>query len=198
MVLLRLFCQLWLILLFGGIASCGTVPEHFFDAPEKFDEPENREIAEVENYYRLAVNDKIRIQVYGEPELSVETQVNEMGAIAYPFLGEVKITGLTMAEVEQLLVSRLEDGYLINPKVMVTILEYRRFFITGEVKAPGGYPYVPGLTIQKAISLAGGFTEYAAPNKIYREREGENQPVRVDLKTPVNPGDLIKVEESFF
>ena len=100
--------------------------------------------------YQLGSGDKINISVFGENDLSLEVRLPDVGTINYPFLGEVKLVGLTAAEVEQLIYTGLKGDYLINPSVSVTITEYRPFFIDGEVKRPGGYPYQPGLTVNKA------------------------------------------------
>ena len=99
--------------------------------------------------YQLGSGDKINISVFGENDLSLEVRLPDVGTINYPFLGEVKLVGLTAAEVEQLIYTGLKGDYLINPSVSVTITEYRPFFIDGEVKRPGGYPYQPGLTVNK-------------------------------------------------
>jgi protein involved in polysaccharide export with SLBB domain len=132
--------------------------------------------------YRMSVGDLIKIQVYGEDELSPELRLSDAGTISYPFLGELTALGLTTGELSQLLADRLADGYLIDPSVNVTILEYREFYIDGAVNKPGGYPYQPGLTLQRAVSLAGGFTERASSSKFFVVREGAgNESSRVDL-----------------
>jgi protein involved in polysaccharide export with SLBB domain len=94
----------------------------------------------------------------------------------------------------------LRGRYLVNPRVLVTIDEYRPFFINGQVAKEGSYPYVPGLTIRKAATIAGGFKERASLKKIFVVRDGDstNTAVRVDINAPVYPGDVITVEESFF
>jgi protein involved in polysaccharide export with SLBB domain len=149
--------------------------------------------------YRMSVGDLIKIQVYGEEELSPELRLSDAGTISYPFLGELAALGLTTGELSQLLSTRLADGYLVDPSVNVTILEYREFYIDGAVNKPGGYPYQPGLTLQRAVSLAGGFTERASSSKFFVVREGAgNEPNRLDLNSPVQPGDVITIDESFF
>ena len=82
----------------------------------------------------------------------------------------------------------------------MTIEEYRPFFVNGQVEKSGAYPFQPGLTIRKAISLAGGFKERASKEKIFviREDDKTQTPVKVDQSTIVSPGDIITVEESFF
>jgi protein involved in polysaccharide export with SLBB domain len=149
--------------------------------------------------YRMSVGDLIKIQVYGEDQLSPELRLSDAGTISYPFLGELTALGMTTGELSKLLTSRLADGYLVEPSVNVTILEYREFYIDGAVNKPGGYPYQPGLTLQRAVSLAGGFTERASSSKFFVVREGAgNESSRLDLNSPVQPGDVITIDESFF
>lgn len=152
--------------------------------------------------YRLGAGDHIRIQVLGEEDLSVEARLSDAGTISYPFLGEIKVMGLTVGELEALITRRLQGDFLVDPQVNVTVAEYRPFFINGEVKQPGGFPYQPGLTLRKAVALAGGFTERASKSSIYVIHEDDRDPDakgrRMDLNDPVRPGDIITVEESFF
>ena len=150
--------------------------------------------------YSIGSGDMLSIQVFGEEDLSIEVRLSDAGTISYPFLGELRAKGLSIGELSEIIRSKLADGYLISPSVNVTVLEYRQFFINGEVEKPGGYPYQPGLTLQKAVALAGGFTERASKTKLYvvpDGKEGED-PVRIKLGTMVRPGDIITVEESFF
>lgn len=150
--------------------------------------------------YRIAAEDILNITVFDEPELSVEeTRVSSNGTVALPLIGDVKVAGMSTAQVAAKVESLLADGYLKNPRVSVSIHEYRQVFVNGEVKKPGGYSYQEGLTVQKAVVLAGGFTERASPAKITLVREskpGIAMPVALDY--PVKPGDIITVGESFF
>lgn len=150
--------------------------------------------------YRLSAGDRIKINVFGEDELSVETRLSDAGTIPYPFLGEVRALGMTTGELTTFLTDRLLDGYLLDPSISVNILEYREFFIDGAVKSPGGYPYQPGLTLQRAVSLSGGFTERASSSKFYvvRDVNKGSKPVKIDLNDPIQPGDFVTIEESFF
>lgn len=152
------------------------------------------------NEYRIAAEDILNITVFDEPELSVEeTRVSSNGTVALPLIGDVRVAGLSTAQVAAKVEQLLADGYLKQPKVSVSIHEYRQVFLNGEVKKPGGYSYQEGLTVQKAVVLAGGFTERASPSKITLVREdrpGIAMPVALDY--PVRPGDIITVGESFF
>ncbi len=159
------------------------------------------DVAGLLSNYKLAAGDVITIRVFGEDDLSREKiRLSDAGTIPYPVLGEVKALGLTIGEIERSITKGLDGRYLINPRVSVTIEEYRPFYINGMVTNPGGYPYQPGLTVLKAASLAGGFKERASFNKIsiIREKDPTNTPHKVDINSQVNPGDTIFIEESFF
>jgi protein involved in polysaccharide export with SLBB domain len=151
--------------------------------------------------YRLASGDVISISVVGEDDLKREkVRLNDAGTIQFPVVGEIRIKGMTIGEVEQWITSSLKGRYLVNPKVVVNIDEYRPFFINGEVLKPGGYPYVPGLTVLKAVTLAGGFKDRASRSRIFVVRDCDSNRARhkVDMDTAIYPGDLLTIEESFF
>jgi polysaccharide biosynthesis/export protein VpsN len=151
--------------------------------------------------YRLGTGDRIAVAVFGEPDLAVDAKVGDSGRIAYPFIGELRVAGRTPAEVEQALAEALRGDWLVDPKVSVSIVEYRPFFINGQVRTPGGYPYQPGMTVRKAVSTAGGFTERASERAITLIPEGERDRGKgrtVGLDDPVGPGDILTVGESFF
>jgi polysaccharide biosynthesis/export protein VpsN len=150
--------------------------------------------------YTLGAGDHVRIQVYGEEDLTIESRLSDAGTISYPFLGEIRLLGLTVSQLQEVITAGLKDGYLINPEVNVSILEYRKFFINGEVKNPGGFSFQPGLTVRKAASLAGGFTKRANLKRIFiiKENDPGQEQKLVDQRSQVKPGDIIIVEESFF
>ena len=150
--------------------------------------------------YRLGVGDRIQVLVYDEPDLSLEYTLSDAGTISYPFLGELVVKGLTIGELERRITDGLKGPYLVDPKVNVTIKEYRQFYIHGEVEKSGGYAYQPGLTLRKAVSIAGGLTERASEKKIFVIREGDpkREGVPIGMDDPVYPGDTVTVEQSFF
>jgi polysaccharide export outer membrane protein len=151
--------------------------------------------------YRLGAGDVVSIRVFGEEDLSRERiKLSDAGTVPYPVLGELRVLGLTVGDLERRITDGLRGRYLVNPRVSVVVEEYRPFFINGQVERPGGYPFQPGLTIRKAASVAGGFRERASTSKIYviRERDTQQKPEKVDLGTLVYPGDIVTVEESFF
>lgn len=156
--------------------------------------------AQDDPHYTLGSGDLIRILVYGEDDLTMEVLLTDTGTVSYPFLGELHIKGKTVAEVQRTITAGLLGDYLIEPRVNVSILQYRPFFINGEVMRPGGFPYQPGLTIRKAVSLAQGFTERAAKKNIFviSDNSLSDDARRVELNDRVRPGDIITVEQSFF
>jgi len=125
--------------------------------------------------YQLGSGDKIRINVLGEEELSSEFTLSDAGSISYPFLGEINAQNMTIGHLTKLLTQALADGYLMSPNVNIQVINYRQFYINGEVENPGAYPYQPGLTLQKAAALAGGFTERASSSKRYVIRDGKDK-----------------------
>lgn len=150
--------------------------------------------------YQLGSGDRINISVFGQDDLSMEIRLPDVGTINYPFLGELKLVGMTAAEVESLIYEGLLGDYLVNPSVSVAIVEYRPFFIDGEVKRPGGYPYQPGLSVNKAAALAGGYTERANRDKItiVRETDGQQFEFSVSVTDMIQPGDIVTVNQRFF
>src|SRR6202171_575957 len=150
--------------------------------------------------YRLGPGDRIIIKVFGEEDLSMDFRLNDSGRLNYPFLGELVVEGLTVAELEQRITRGLKDSYLRDPAVTISIAEYRPFFLKGEVRNPGGIPYQPKLTVERAIAIGGGFTERASRSKIeiIRASDPKHKAVRVELSDPVFPGDVITVKQSFF
>jgi len=150
--------------------------------------------------YRLNAGDHISIQVYGEESMNVSATLGSSGVIRYPFLGNIRALGKTTGELESLIESGLRDGYLVNPQVRVRIEEFRPFFVNGEVRQPGGIPYRQGLTLRKALSLAGGLNENADLQKItvIREQDPAQRKQHVDMDAAIAPGDIITVDKSFF
>lgn len=149
----------------------------------------------------MGSGDVISIRVFGEPDLSVSSQrLSEVGTVFVPTLGETKVGGLTLGEVERAVADRLRGRILVNPKVSVTVEQYRSFFMNGMVKNPGAYPYQPGLTVRKATSLAGGLHERASVRKIFviRADDVSLRQQHITLDTVVYPGDIVTIEESFF
>jgi polysaccharide export outer membrane protein len=152
-----------------------------------------------EESYILGAGDKISIKVFGQDDLSIESLLGNSGSVNYPFLGDVKLSGLSIKQVELFITKGLKGDYLINPNVYVQVIEYRPFYIHGEVKKPGGYPYQPGMTINQAVALAGGLTERADKDKISLYKEADKKlKQHASLQHNVSAGDTITIEQRFF
>jgi protein involved in polysaccharide export with SLBB domain len=151
--------------------------------------------------YKLGSGDMISVRVLGEDDLKREkVRLSDAGTLSFPVLGEIRVKGMTVGALEDYITKGLKGRYLLNPQVTVAIEEYRNFFVNGMVEKPGGYPFSPGLTVRKAISIAGGFKERASREKIniIRDDDPKQTARKVDLNTAVLPGDILTIEESFF
>ena len=150
--------------------------------------------------YQLGPGDLLRIVVFGHEDLSGEFEVKGTGHVSLPLIREVKAAGLTLRQFEQAVIDALKPDFLINPRVSVDVLNYRPFYIIGEVKRPGSYPYVNGMTVVNAIALAGGYTYRAKENKVLitRASDAERKQEPADHQSVVLPGDVIEVPERFW
>jgi polysaccharide export outer membrane protein len=150
--------------------------------------------------YQLGAGDRIEILVYGESDLSLEVRINQSGRITYPFLGELVVLGATTQDLEITIVRGLVEGeFLVNPDVTVNITEYRPFYVNGEVQSPGSYPFQPGLTLLKAITIAGGFTERASRSRISVLSANDSEVQTVEsLDMLIGPDDIIIVNQRLF
>jgi len=150
--------------------------------------------------YRLAVGDELRVTVYGHEDLSGEFDIDATGSVSLPLIGDVYAAGLTTTELEDTITALLQPDYLKNPRVSAELISYRPFYIFGEVKLPGSYPYTNGMTVISAVAVAGGFTYRARKNRIRIVRgSGASQvELEADNDTPILPGDVIEIPERFF
>ena len=149
--------------------------------------------------YTLNTGDHVQVFVFEEPDLSIGAVLDDTGAISYPLLGELKVRGLTARELETKITEGLRGRFLINPRVNVSILEYRQFYVRGEGSSPGGFPFKPGLTLEKAVSMAGGFTSRASKSKFFIVSDDSEESRRdATLASRIRPGDIIHIEQSFF
>jgi polysaccharide export outer membrane protein len=151
--------------------------------------------------YRLSPGDKLKVVVFNEQDLTGEFQVNERGNVAFPLVGEVQAANSTPDEFQSRLTARLRGKYVKNPRVSIEITNYRPFNVLGEVRNAGQYPYRPGLTVQDAVALAGGFTYRANSRTVYVRRADASGEVSVSTdgeKVPILPGDNIRVPERYF
>lgn len=150
--------------------------------------------------YRLSAGDKLRITVFGQPELTREYQIDGAGRLAFPLAGTMQARGMTPAALEAALVKKLDPDYIPDASVSVELLNFRPFYIVGEVKTPGSYQYVPGMTVLNAVAMGGGYTYRARENNFLVRRpsaEGVNQ-LAATPDTPLLPGDIVTVRERYF
>ena len=150
--------------------------------------------------YTLDSGDKLRIVVFGQDALSNNYTVDAAGQVTLPLAGAIEARGLTTAQLGNAIAGRLKSGYVRDPSVAVEIETYRPFFVLGEVTYPGQYPYVPNMTVEKAIAIAGGFTPRATRDKVTITRKVQGVPARyaLPLRYPLRPGDTVEVSERWF
>ena len=158
-------------------------------------------LAASDGEYVLGSGDKVRVSVFGEADLTGEYEVDGAGMVAFPLIGEVKAGGGTARQLEQSIATKLKEGYLRNPVVSIEVLTYRPFFIMGEVRRPGSYPYKNGLSLLNAVALAGGYTYRAKSSVWVITRTGDKnfqEREVTDGTFIIRPGDTIVVPERFF
>jgi polysaccharide export outer membrane protein len=150
--------------------------------------------------YVLGPGDKVRLKVYGDTEVNGEYEVNSMGFVSIPLVGQVKAAGLTTGQLEHSLISRMKGKIAQDPKVNVEIATYASFYVYGEVKKAGVYPFQPGMTVADAVATAGGLTYRADEGKVLLQRAGSRNAVivPVDGIVRVYPGDNLRVAERYF
>ncbi|QPF88422.1 polysaccharide export protein [Bradyrhizobium genosp. L] len=153
-----------------------------------------------DNSYHLGPGDKLRVVVYGQEGLTNSYSIDAAGSITMPLIGTVPARGRTPAGLAAEITGRLRNGYIREPSVAVEIEAYRPFFILGEVAAPGQYPYVPNMTVESAVAIAGGFGPRAKRDSVtltHSDASGSGRFV-VPLGTPMAPGDTVFVGERWF
>jgi len=171
------------------LASCSS----YRPAPKAFHE------ATIQPY-RVDSGDRLRVTVFDQKDLTNTYSVDQAGYVAFPLIGSVAARGRTIQELERQIATQLQKGFLRNPDVSIEVDRYRSIFVMGEVGQPGQYTYVPGMTIQNAIALAGGFTPRAlqANADVTRKINGEILTGRVLISNPVLAGDTIYIRERLF
>lgn len=179
--------------------ACSSSPEKPVSQPPAKARP-GQSVSLDSAVYKLASGDFVKVDVLGEPELTLKVLIDPAGAINYPFLGRVQAAGLTVGQLEQRIYTGLKSGFLVNPDVRVAVAEYRPIYVSGQVRQAGAYPYTLGLTVDKALTLAGGMTTFGSVNRIYLQRAGKPKEERenVGLDSIVYPGDTVVVEERLF
>lgn len=184
------------LLLLVGACAQGAIGGGDLSAPDAFDTGVVRAVPE----YRLGAADKLRVNVFGEEALTGEFIVGGSGKVSLPLIGEVQAAGLTIGQFQEEIAQALRQGYINEPRVSAEVLNYRPFYILGEVNKPGEYPYTNNLTVLNAVATAEGFSYRADTRRVFIKRadaSGE-QTFPLTTATQVAPGDTIRIGERFF
>lgn len=192
-MLYRLSFLFGVLLMFAGCAEKGEGP--VLSSGDRYVAS-----ADLASVYRLGVGDRVKLNVYNEPNLSGEYWVNPDGFVSLPLIGNVQARGRAIAEIAADAKTRFADGYLRDPKVSMEVTVFRPFYILGEVSEPGQYPYVSGLTALNAVATAKGFTPRANRDvlRIRRQGDADETNYRLTPELMIYPGDTIRVGERFF
>ncbi|SKA30451.1 polysaccharide export outer membrane protein [Enhydrobacter aerosaccus] len=150
--------------------------------------------------YRLGPNDRTRIIVFGQPNLTGEFQLDGNGVLAFPLIGNVDANGMTPRDLQRAIANKLDPEYMHNPSVSVEVATRRPFYVVGEVQRPGSYPYVTDMTLLEAVATAGGETYRANMSKFWIKRRVNGEIVRVagSQESQIQPGDTVIVRERYF
>ena len=180
-----IFLIIPIIAILGG---CHYEPEAFYKGPS------------ATGAYRLDTGDEVRVIVFEQAELSQNYSVDANGKISIPLAGHVRARGRTVSQLKYAIESMLGREYVKDPKVSVQVINYRPFFILGEVRSAGKFPYVNSLTVEKAVALAGGYTDRANQKevRITRRAKGGLKSYNVSPNYLVRPGDTVVVKERWF
>lgn len=150
--------------------------------------------------YILGAGDRVRFIVFGEQQLSGEFAVSQQGVLSYPLIGDIRAAGRTIPDVIAEVTLRLKDGFVNEPKVSAEVLNYRPFYILGEVNRPGTYPYSSEMTVMNAVATAGGFTYRANRGSVFVKHAGETgeKKYKLTADTMVRAGDTVRISERMF
>jgi polysaccharide export outer membrane protein len=162
--------------------------------------PVREMMASEDSPYTLDAGDKVRVVVFGQDNLSNSYTVDAAGHVTLPLIGAVRARGSSTQQLADAIASQLKQSYIREPSVAVEVEAYRPFFVLGEVTYPGQYPFVPDMTVEKAISIAGGFTPraYKDPVTVTRKTNGVSARRALPVQSRVRPGDVITVSERWF
>jgi polysaccharide export outer membrane protein len=155
--------------------------------------------AQTASAYTLGVGDKVHVTVFNEPDLTGDFDINDQGFVSLPLIGQVHVSGMTPSQAQETITQKY-GNYLVNPRVNVDVMNYRPFFILGEVARPGSYPYVNGMTVLNAVVLAGGYTPRGDRNDIVVKHADSPsvQEQKIGENDRVLPGDIIRVTQKLF
>ena len=196
MIALRPLHVLFLSTLTLLLAACGSTGGQTVGAREAAPDA----LTQMASAYQLGSSDRLRVTVFGHPDLSGEFEVDGTGSISLPLIGQKTAIGLSTAQLETSITETLAAGYILDPRVSVEVINYRPFYILGEVGQPGEYPYTNGLTVQNAVAAAGGYTYRANKRVVYIKSIESDREIAYDLTpgTVVKPGDTLRIGERIF
>jgi polysaccharide export outer membrane protein len=191
----RVFCCVAVVL---ALTGCSQGPASFANSYENAQA--RLPVRGAVGSYALGPNDQVRVQVYNEATITGDYVVDSAGFLAIPVAGRVKAAGLTAEQLESRITSKLNAGILKDARVTVQVSNYAPFYIRGEVKKPGEFPYKPGLTLGDAVALAGGYTYRADESRAFVRPAGTSAEIArpLDVDPPISPGDNIRIPERFF
>lgn len=160
----------------------------------------SKPVTEAVTDYTLGVGDKVRVNVYGQGELTNEYSVEPNGSISLPLVGTVGAAGYTSQEVKAAIIDKLQPDYMVDPQVSVEVIGFRSMYVLGEVQNPGKFEYVPNMTVMQAVAIAGGYTYRANEGsaEVTRHVKGALNTFTVDDKTMLKPGDTILIKRRWF
>lgn len=186
------------VVLLFGVAGCGGGAP-VASGPVTLADLQDAPVRSIPEY-KLGPSDKLRVNVFGEEALTGEFLVGASGKVSLPLIGEVQAQGLTIAQFQEEVAQALRQGYINEPRVSAEVLNYRPFYILGEVNKPGEYPYSTNLTVLNAVATAEGFTYRADTRRVYIKRAdgASEQAYPLSSTTQVAPGDTIRIGERFF
>ncbi len=187
-----------LILLFLLLSACSTQTKNIGSGQIT---PKSIEILEKDlDDYQLDTGDIVKITVFNQENLSGKYTLNGAGRISLPLIGVINAKKITIAELKDKIVNKLKPDFLLDPLVSIQILNYRPYYIIGEVKFPQSYPYVSGMSYLNAIAIAGGYSYRAKKDYVYviRMKDKKRREVKLSIDELVKPGDMIRVDERYF
>ena len=151
-------------------------------------------------FYRFGAGDKLQINVFNQADLTGEYTLDGNGRFSMHLIGKIEAAGLTVTELETLLIGKLKPDYLVNPRVSVQVQNYRPYYLIGEVLGTGSFAYVDGMTYMTAVAIAGGYTYRAKKDHVYviRADDTRRKELKLDINDKVRPGDIIRVAERIF
>lgn len=183
----------------GLLAACQSAPAAPGPAAAPADVSETVSVSSPG--YELGNGDRLRVTVFDEPGLSGEFQVDGTGQVSLPLVGEISVAGKSVREFQLEFERQLrEDGFLVNPRVAAEVINFRPYYILGEVSRPGEYPYTDALTVMNAVATAQGFTYRANKRTVFIRKAGatSEEAVRLTPTLRVEPGDTIRIAERLF